>query len=288
VRLQLTPRHHWTTNHPLSDQEARPPPGQREPPLGPPKNPRRVIQTRTPDRRIDRVEILNSAGMDPASRRAGPTWKQFLATQARGVLAADFFHNDTALGKRLYALVFLEHGTRRLHIASITEHPTQEWTTQQARNLTIGNRTDLGPLRFLLRDRETKYSTAFDAVFRAEDIDVLTSAPQAPRMNAHCERVIRTLRTGLRPHPDPQRGTRTTRPRQVPAPLQPPPTAPSPAPTTTRNSSIFRPNARSRHPRVVTHPHPQWTHQRVPVRGLTRSDDYSIGTGWSAATEPFR
>jgi putative transposase len=145
-------------------------------------------------------EILNSAGIDPAPRRAGPTWKQFLATQARGIIAADFFHIDTALGTRLYALVFLEHGTRRLHITGVTQHPTQAWTTQQARNLTTDASARLSALRFLLRDRDTKYSTAFDAAFRAEDMDVLTSAPQAPRMNAHCERVIRTLRNEVCDH----------------------------------------------------------------------------------------
>ncbi|MBP2329377.1 transposase [Kibdelosporangium banguiense] len=143
-------------------------------------------------------KILNSSGIDPAPRRAGPTWKQFLANQARGVIAADFFHVDTALGTRLYALVFLEHDTRRLHIASVTEHPTQEWTTQQARNLTAQFGTH--SFRFLLRDRDGKYSPAFDAVFQAEDMDIVTTAPQTPRMNAHCERVIRTLRTELCDH----------------------------------------------------------------------------------------
>jgi putative transposase len=143
-------------------------------------------------------KILNSAGIDPAPRRDGPTWKQFLTSQARGILAADFFHIDTALGKRLYALVFLEHGTRRLHIGGATAHPTQEWTTQQARNLTeaFGTRS----FRFLLRDRDGKYSSAFDDVFRAEEMDILISAPQAPRMNAHCERIIRTIRTEVCDH----------------------------------------------------------------------------------------
>jgi putative transposase len=143
-------------------------------------------------------KILSSAGIDPAPRRTGPTWTQFLASQAHGIIAADFFHIDTALGKRLYALVFLELGTRRLHIAGVTEHPTQDWTTQQARNLTSG--LDTNPFRFLLRDRDTKYSAAFDAVFQAEDMDILTSAPQAPRMNAHCERVIRTIRNEVCDH----------------------------------------------------------------------------------------
>jgi putative transposase len=145
-------------------------------------------------------KILSSAGIDPAPRRTGPTWKQFLANQAHGIIAADFFRIDTALGKRLYALVFLEHGTRRLHIAGVTAHPTQNWTTQQARNLTAELGTSPGTFRFLLRDRDTKYSTAFDAVFQADDMNILTSAPQAPRMNAHCERVIRTIRNEVCDH----------------------------------------------------------------------------------------
>ncbi|MCR3754525.1 SCO6745 family protein [Lentzea californiensis] len=78
---------------------------------------------------------MNAAGIDPAPRRSGPTWREFLAAQAEGIIAADFFHIDTALGTRLYALVFLEHGTRRLHITGITTHPTRDWTVQQARNL---------------------------------------------------------------------------------------------------------------------------------------------------------
>ncbi|WP_307821714.1 integrase core domain-containing protein [Streptomyces coffeae] len=98
---------------------------------------------------------------------------------------------DTALGHRLYALAFLEHGTRRLHI---TDPPSREWAVQQARNVAadLGVRTE--SLRFLLRDRDGKYGSAFDAVFQAEDMDVPLSAPRAPRMNAHCERVIGTIR----------------------------------------------------------------------------------------------
>ncbi|MDV9197473.1 integrase core domain-containing protein [Streptomyces sp. Wh19] len=139
-------------------------------------------------------EILHAAGIDPAPRRSGPTWRDFLTAQAQGILAADFFHIDTAWGKRLYAMAFIEHGTRRLHITGVTAHPTAQWTVQQARNIAadLGER-GAGP-RFLLRDRDSKYTDAFDAVFTAEDTQVLLSAPRAPRMNAHCERVIGTIR----------------------------------------------------------------------------------------------
>jgi hypothetical protein len=145
-------------------------------------------------------EILHTTGIDPAPRRAGPTWRQFLTTQAHAIIAVDFFHIDTILGERLYALVFLEHATRRLHITGVTAHPTHDWATPQARNLAADLGTRMDSLRFLLRDRDGKYSPALDAVFQAEDMDILKTAPQAPRMNAHCERVIRTLRHELCDH----------------------------------------------------------------------------------------
>ncbi|MBB5803394.1 transposase [Saccharothrix ecbatanensis] len=139
-------------------------------------------------------QILHDAGIDPVPRRCGPSWREFLTAQAQGIIAADFLHLDTVLGKRLYVLAFLEHGTRRLHITGVTAHPAQAWTTQQTRNLAadLGHRME--PLRFLLRDRDGKYGEAFDTVFQADDLHVLRSAPQAPRMNAHCERVIGTIR----------------------------------------------------------------------------------------------
>ena len=73
-------------------------------------------------------EMLRAAGIDPAPRRSGPTWRQFLAAQAAGILAVDFLHVDTMLLKRLYVLVFIEHGTRRMHLGGITAHPTGDWT----------------------------------------------------------------------------------------------------------------------------------------------------------------
>ncbi len=109
-------------------------------------------------------------------------------------------HIDTIGLQRLYALVFLEHSTRRLHVAGATAHPTGEWVTQQARNLAhnLGSRVD--SLRFLIRDRDTKYTRAFDAVFEADNIEILKTPPQAPKANAHCERVIGTLRREILDH----------------------------------------------------------------------------------------
>jgi len=99
-------------------------------------------------------EILRAAGIDPAPRRSGPTWRQFLHAQAAGILAVDFLHVDTVLLKRVYVLVFIEHGTRRMHLGGVTANPTGDWTVQQARNfaLTLGERFE--DIRFLVRDRD--------------------------------------------------------------------------------------------------------------------------------------
>lgn len=102
-------------------------------------------------------EILNAAGINPAPRRSGPSWREFLTAQAQGIIAAHFFHVDTMLGKRLYAMAFLEHGTRRLHITGVTAHPTRAWATQQARNLAAQLGMRMQSLRFVLRDRDAKY-----------------------------------------------------------------------------------------------------------------------------------
>jgi len=82
-------------------------------------------------------EILRAAGIDPAPRRSGPTWRQFLTAQAAGILAVDFLHVDTVLLKRMYVLVFIEHGSRRMHLGGVTAHPTGDWTVRQAQNLAL-------------------------------------------------------------------------------------------------------------------------------------------------------
>jgi putative transposase len=139
-------------------------------------------------------EILRVAGIDPAPRRSGPTWRQFLRTQAAGILAVDFLHVDTVLGKRLYVLVFIEHATRRMHLGGVTANPTGGWTVQQARNLALGLDQRFDQIRFLIRDRGSNFTASFDAVFQAAGTRILVSAVQAPRMNAICERLVGTLR----------------------------------------------------------------------------------------------
>jgi putative transposase len=139
-------------------------------------------------------EVLHAAGIDPAPRRSGPTWRQFLHAEAAGILAVDFLHVDTVLLKRLYVLVFIEHGTRRMHLGGVTANPAGEWTVQQARNLALTLDERFEDIRFLIRDRGSNFTRCFDAVFQATGTRILVSAVQAPRMNATCERLIGTLR----------------------------------------------------------------------------------------------
>jgi transposase len=139
-------------------------------------------------------EILRAAGIDPAPRGPGPTWRQFLAVQAAGILAVDFLHVDTVLLKRMYVLVFIEHGCRRMHLGGVTAHPTGDWTVQQARNLalTLGERFE--SIGFLIRERGSNFTASFDAVFQTAGTRIVHTAVQASRMNAICERVVGTLR----------------------------------------------------------------------------------------------
>jgi putative transposase len=137
---------------------------------------------------------LRRHGLDPAPRRASSTWRAFLRQQAAGIVACDFFTVDTVWLQRLYVLFFIDLDTRRVHLAGVTANPDGRWVTQQARNLLLILGERGRHARFLLRDRDAKFSRSFDDVFRSEGAEVLLAPVRAPRANAYAERWVRTVR----------------------------------------------------------------------------------------------
>ena len=138
--------------------------------------------------------ILKRQGIEPSPRRSGPSWAEFLATQAKGLMACDFFTVDTVLLRRLYVLFFIHHDTRRVRIVGVTAHPVAHWLTQQVRNLCMELAERATKVKFLVRDRDTKFTQSFDSVFAAEGIRVIKTPVRAPRANALAERFVGTIR----------------------------------------------------------------------------------------------
>ena len=142
--------------------------------------------------------LLASAGLEPAPRRSAVSWPPFLRRQAASMLACDFFTVETVALRRLYVLFFIELGSRRVHLAGCTANPTGSWVTQQARNLSFAGL--LERMRFLIHDRDSKFTASFDEVFGSEGIRVIHTPIRAPQANAYAERFVRTVRTECLDH----------------------------------------------------------------------------------------
>jgi putative transposase len=142
-------------------------------------------------------QILRDAGIDPAPRRDGPGWAKFLRSQGQGILALDFFIADLMSGTKVHVLAVIEHGSRRIRVLGVTEHPVQSWVVQQARNLLMDLEDAGTRVKFVLHDRDASFTAAFDAVFQVAGIRVIRSAVQAPRMNSIMERWIGSCRREL-------------------------------------------------------------------------------------------
>jgi putative transposase len=140
--------------------------------------------------------VLLGNGLRPVPRRGSVTWRAFLRAQAAGIIATDFFTVETVRLKTLYVLFYIELHTRQVRVAGVTDHPTGAWVVQRARERSIEMESldgATGP-RFLLRDRDSKFTRAFDDVFTADGTQILKTPVQAPNANAHAERWVRTVR----------------------------------------------------------------------------------------------
>jgi putative transposase len=142
-------------------------------------------------------EILKNAGIDPAPRRTRPGWSQFLRSQAEAILACDFFTADLLDGTQAYVLAVIEHASRRIRILGVTLHPTGEWTAQQARKLMMDLGEQAHRVKFMIRDRGSNYTAAFDTVLADAGIRTVLCNIRTPRMNAIAERWIGGCRREL-------------------------------------------------------------------------------------------
>jgi hypothetical protein len=149
------------------------------------------------ERQVFCPDRCQNAGIDPAPRRTGPAWSLFLRSQAEAILACDFFTADLLDGTQAYVLAVIEHASRRIRILGVTLHPTGEWTAQQARNLIMDLGEQAHRVKFMIRDRGSDFTAAFDAVLADAGIRTVLCNVQTPRMNAIAERWIGGCRREL-------------------------------------------------------------------------------------------
>src|SRR6266568_5057724 len=173
------------------------PPGEGESAVGTPPDPRRTDETRREGRAVDGVGDPACRGHRSGAAPVRPDLAAVLARPGRRDRRGRLSARGHRAAERLYVLVFIEHGTRRMHLGGVTANPSREWTVQQARNLAISLDQRFEDIRLLIRDRGSNFTRSFDAVFQATGTRILRTAVQAPRMNATCERLVGTLRREL-------------------------------------------------------------------------------------------
>jgi transposase InsO family protein len=138
--------------------------------------------------------VLRRHGLGPAPRRGETTWRQFPTQQAASIVSCDFFTVETVFLSRIYVLFFIELATKRVSVAGCSSNPNGQWVVQQARNLGIHPDDRLAQVRFLVHDRDSKFTAAFDDIFAAEGVEIIRTPYRAPKANAVAERWIRTVR----------------------------------------------------------------------------------------------
>lgn len=221
-------------------------------------------------------EILNEHGVASAPGRESTTWTRFLRSQADALLACDFFETRTLTGARLYGFAVIEHATRRIRILGATAHPTAAWAAQLGRNLVMDFEGASAKAKFLIRDRDSKFTDAFDAVLNGAGLEVVKTGVRMPRMNPIMERWIQTCRRELLDRtliwnecPPPARAARV-RDLLQPASASPCPRTSSPGPSLARTDHRTRPDhAHGGPPTRSTRRNPP----RVPTCRLTRQDE---------------
>ncbi|WLQ38600.1 integrase [Streptomyces laculatispora] len=241
-------------------------------------------------------KILKAHGIEPAPQRDQQTWADFLRGQAHAILAADFYETRTLTGARLYVFAVIEHATRRVHILSATAHPTADWTTQLARSLVMDLKDAAVTMKYLIRERDGRYTRAFDNVFEDEGIAIVKTGIRVPRMNAIMERWVRSCRAELLDrtlvlnqahllHALREYGSGSTAAHSA---RRSPPGTGDPSTTATRTTRAIP----SRHDQPEDHPTP--TRQRdstggTPARaGPTAGDTAAAGAGRARGHESGR
>ncbi len=162
--------------------------------MGLPEGPRRAVPTEYRIGASSVWTILQRAGVEPAPKRSALSWRQFLRAQATSVLAVDFCTVDTVFLRRLDVLLVIEVATRRVHVLGVTPHPVGEWVAQQARNLAMDLGERVGRFRFVIRDRDRRFTAAFDMVLPLRGSKVARTPVRAPRANADAKRCAGTIR----------------------------------------------------------------------------------------------